>query len=106
MSLISLKARRAFRTLKGIIRLQALGRGHLVRRQAVATLRCVQGIVKFQALVRGQNVRCSNIGTEGHEKLGARKFLVIECLINDSLTSSLSYQKKSVSTNVSIFYVP
>ncbi|KAI3452331.1 hypothetical protein Pfo_008996 [Paulownia fortunei] len=52
-------ARRAFRALKGIIRLQALIRGHLVRRQAVATLRCMQAIVKFQALARGRKVRLS-----------------------------------------------
>ncbi|KAL0332047.1 UNVERIFIED_CONTAM: protein IQ-DOMAIN 31 [Sesamum calycinum] len=38
-------ARRAFRALKGIIRLQALIRGHLVRRQAAATLRCMQAVV-------------------------------------------------------------
>lgn len=59
-----MKARRAYRTLKGIIRLQALIRGHLVRRQAVSTLFCVQGIVKFQALIRGQRVRHSDIGVE------------------------------------------
>ncbi|RDY03674.1 Protein IQ-DOMAIN 31, partial [Mucuna pruriens] len=61
-------ARRAFRALKGIIRLQALIRGHLVRRQAVATLCSMYGIVKFQALVRGGRVRQSNVGSEIHEK--------------------------------------
>ncbi|XP_074316376.1 protein IQ-DOMAIN 31-like isoform X2 [Silene latifolia] len=57
-------ARRAFKALKGIIRLQALIRGHLVRRQAVATLYCVIGIVKLQALVRGSKIRCSDVGIE------------------------------------------
>ncbi|KAH9614369.1 hypothetical protein KSS87_002074 [Heliosperma pusillum] len=57
-------ARRAFKALKGIIRLQALIRGHLVRRQAVATLHCVIGIVKLQALVRGSRIRCSDAGIE------------------------------------------
>lgn len=57
-------ARRAFRALKGIIRLQALIRGHLVRRQAVATLRCMQGIVKLQACIRGRKVRLSVCGLE------------------------------------------
>ncbi|TKY45802.1 IQ-DOMAIN 31 [Spatholobus suberectus] len=61
-------ARRAFRALKGIIRLQALIRGHLVRRQAVVTLCCMYGILKLQALVRGGRVRQSNVGFEIHEK--------------------------------------
>ncbi|XP_078432210.1 protein IQ-DOMAIN 29-like [Wolffia australiana] len=46
-------ARKAFYALKGIIRLQALVRGHLTRRQALATLHCTWGIVKLQSLVRG-----------------------------------------------------
>ncbi|KAI3726086.1 hypothetical protein L1987_65883 [Smallanthus sonchifolius] len=57
-------ARRAFWALKGIIRLQALARGHLVRRQAVATLACMRAIVEFQALVRGQKVRLSRNGPQ------------------------------------------
>ncbi|XP_048500196.1 protein IQ-DOMAIN 31 isoform X1 [Beta vulgaris subsp. vulgaris] len=57
-------ARRAFKALKGIIRLQALIRGHLVRRQAVSTLYCIVGIVKLQALVRGSKIRCSDSGLE------------------------------------------
>ena len=55
-----MKAHRAIRTLKGIIRLQAVIRGHLVRRQAVATYSCIWGIVKFQALVRGRIARSSS----------------------------------------------
>lgn len=70
------KARRAFRALKGIIRLQALVRGHLVRRQAVATLRCMQAIVKFQALVRGRRVRISDVGCEVRKKCNLEKLLV------------------------------
>ncbi|KAF9663714.1 hypothetical protein SADUNF_Sadunf17G0080700 [Salix dunnii] len=58
-------ARRSFNVLKGIIRLQALIRGHLVRRQAVATLHCLQGIVKLQALIRGRGVRVLANGQEG-----------------------------------------
>ncbi|WVZ99387.1 hypothetical protein U9M48_044704 [Paspalum notatum var. saurae] len=62
-------ARRAFRALKGIIRLQALIRGHLVRRQAVSTLRATWLIVKFQALVRGRNVRLSQAAIQASQKL-------------------------------------
>ncbi|KAL8143868.1 hypothetical protein V2J09_016900 [Rumex salicifolius] len=57
-------ARRAFKALKGIIRLQALIRGHLVRRQAISTLHCLMGIIKLQAIARGANIRCSDIGLE------------------------------------------
>ncbi|KAG0539169.1 hypothetical protein BDA96_03G299300 [Sorghum bicolor] len=67
-------ARRSFRTLKGIIRLQALIRGHLVRRQAVSTLRTTWLIVKFQALVRGRNVRLSGGHTQFNVKLGQHNF--------------------------------
>ncbi|XP_028804599.1 protein IQ-DOMAIN 31 isoform X2 [Neltuma alba] len=56
------QAREEFQTLKGVIQLQALIRGQLVRRQAVSTLYCVKGIVKVQALVRGHKVRHSDIG--------------------------------------------
>ena len=63
-----MKARRAFWALKGIIRLQALIRGHLARRQAVATLCSMLGIVKFQALIRGRRVRTSDIGLEVQQK--------------------------------------
>ncbi|CAA0820236.1 Protein IQ-DOMAIN 31 [Striga hermonthica] len=72
-------ARRAFRALKGIIRLQALIRGHLVRRQAVATLRCMNGIVQFQALVHGRkDTKQVSIGSKsifGSEKLAANTFV-------------------------------
>ena len=69
-----MQARRSFRTLKGIIRLQALIRGHLVRRQAVSTLRTTWLIVKFQALVRGRNVRLSGGHMQFNVKFGQRNF--------------------------------
>ncbi|XP_047054953.1 protein IQ-DOMAIN 31-like [Lolium rigidum] len=67
-------ARRAFRALKGIIRLQALIRGHLVRRQAVSTLRATWLIVKFQALIRGRNTRLSNAAMQLSVKFGQHNF--------------------------------
>lgn len=84
-TVVFLKARRAFRTLKGIIRLQALIRGHLVRRQAIATLHCLHAIVKFQALVRGQKVRCSTVGIEVQKACNIGKVQVIYDELGDLL---------------------
>ncbi|KAI4387786.1 hypothetical protein MLD38_000188 [Melastoma candidum] len=67
-------ARRAFHVLKGIIRLQALIRGHLVRRQAIATLRCMQAIVNLQRMIRGQMSSGTNPSFKS-EKLWKNSFI-------------------------------
>ncbi|KAJ4877987.1 IQ-domain 29 [Raphanus sativus] len=54
------KACEEFQKLKGVVKLQAVVRGRLVRRQAVATYSCIWGIVKLQALVRGKIARSSD----------------------------------------------
>ncbi|TYJ00334.1 hypothetical protein E1A91_A13G080500v1 [Gossypium mustelinum] len=90
-------ARRAFRILKGIIRLQAVICGHLVRRQAVATLCCTWGIVKLQALARGQKVRCSDIAMEIQEK---HPRLLQGLKSSNSIGVSISSMVKNLSNNV------
>ncbi|KAM7472346.1 hypothetical protein LguiA_010529 [Lonicera macranthoides] len=58
-------ARRALCALKGLVKLQALVRGHNVRKQAKMTLQCMQALVRVQARVLDQRVRQS---TEGSRK--------------------------------------
>ncbi|XP_020972865.1 uncharacterized protein LOC110269403 [Arachis ipaensis] len=56
------KARRALRALRAVVRLQAIFRGRLARKQVAVTLRCMQALVRVQARVRARNVRNSPEG--------------------------------------------
>uniref|UniRef100_A0A0D3FDH5 DUF4005 domain-containing protein n=1 Tax=Oryza barthii TaxID=65489 RepID=A0A0D3FDH5_9ORYZ len=49
-------ARRAFKALKSLVRLQAVARGAYVRRQAEVAIHCMQAMVRLQMRVRARQV--------------------------------------------------
>ncbi|KAL1544425.1 protein IQ-DOMAIN 17-like isoform X1 [Salvia divinorum] len=52
-------ARRALMALRGVVKLQAVIRGHNVRKRAKMTLQCIQSLVRVQAIVCDQRRRLS-----------------------------------------------
>lgn len=53
------QARKALRALKGLVKIQALVRGYLVRKRAAATLHSMQALIRAQTAVRTQRARRS-----------------------------------------------
>ncbi|XP_047313156.1 protein IQ-DOMAIN 17-like isoform X2 [Impatiens glandulifera] len=56
-------ARRALQALRGIVKLQALVRGHNVRKQAKSTMKCMEALLRVQSRVRDQRARLSHEGS-------------------------------------------
>ncbi|KAK6115252.1 hypothetical protein DH2020_007521 [Rehmannia glutinosa] len=75
---------------KNIIKLQAVVRGHIVRRHAIGTLRCVQSIIKMQALVRARRARQLGEGSGDSAKLS-------ESIGKDDNDSTLLGKKEAIS---------
>lgn len=61
-------ARKALFALKGIVKLQALVRGHNIRKRAKMTLRCIESLVQVQARVCEERRRLSFEGTSPGSK--------------------------------------
>lgn len=77
------------------MRLQALVRGHTVRRQATITLRCMQALVRVQARVRARRVRMSEEGQAVQRQIWERRQLETrprKSLVCMSIWFIISYQ--------------
>ncbi|KAJ9154271.1 hypothetical protein P3X46_027624 [Hevea brasiliensis] len=61
-------AKKALCALKALVKLQALVRGHLVRKQATATLRCMQALVTVQARAQAQRIRMTEETTPASQR--------------------------------------
>lgn len=53
----TLQARKALKALKGLVKIQALVRGHLVRKQTSEMLRCMTALMSIQVRARVQRIQ-------------------------------------------------
>lgn len=75
------KARKALRALKGLVKIQALVRGYLVRKQATATLHGMQALIRAQATVKSKRAQARfpyhDFSGHSQPEFRARRSLVI-----------------------------
>ena len=121
-----IEARRALRALKGLVKLQALVRGHNVRKQAKLTLQYLQALARVQDRVRDHRARLSHEGSRRSmfseansswefkylHDIRERKSMVSplqpyepirHTILKSKMSRPISFIKKSYCINASIF---
>ena len=78
------KARKALRALKGIVKLQALMRGYLVRKRAATMLHSIQALIRVQTAVRSKRDR-------RHKKEYSHMFQPRHSFVKNQLTTSIDF---------------
>lgn len=90
------------------MRLQALVRGRLVRKQAAVTLRCMQALVRVQARVRARRVRMSIEGQAVQHLLNEHRSkadLLKQAEVRRKCCYDLMYNKLALKTKVTIWVI-
>lgn len=82
-------ARKALGALKGLVKLQALIRGHNVRKQAKMTLQCMQSLVRVQTQVCDQRRRLSCEGISSGSTFREPKS-ILELHLSDKESTSIN----------------
>lgn len=85
------QARKALKALKGLVKLQALFRGYLVRKQATETLHGMQSLIRAQATVRAQrSLGFSNNADHFYPQFRARKARNVRTQISEFFKKRMS----------------
>jgi len=91
------------RALKALVKLQALVRGYLVRRQAAATLQSMQALVRAQAAVRARRAGVPVLPQLHHPPVRPRYSLVRTERMPALPYSSAGAVRRLVSSSPSMF---
>ena len=88
------KARKALRALKGLVKIQALVRGYLVRKQATATLHGMQALIRAQATVKSKRAQAqaqARVSYHGFSSISQQEFIARRSLVIHIILFKYSY---------------